>query len=90
MFLAGFVPFLKEHISHEYCVSLVQTAFDLFISRNVFQYKNYKVQTISFAGSVAYHFQEQLRSVFIKRNLTLGKIIKEPVTDLLKYHLKQN
>lgn len=90
MFLAGFVPFLKEHISHEYCVSLVQTAFDLFIARNVFQYKNYKVQTISFAGSVAYHFQEQLISVFIKRNLTLGKIIKEPVTDLLKYHLKQN
>jgi glucosamine kinase len=89
MFLAGFVPFLKENIQHEYCTFLVNNAFDLFITRNVAQYEEYQIQTVSFAGSVAWYFQKQIKAVFIKRRLHLGKIVKDPLLHLLKYHLKQ-
>jgi glucosamine kinase len=89
MFLASLVPFLKENIEHTYCSDLVKNAFDLFITRNVAQYDGYKEQDICFAGSVAYYFQEQLKWVFSQRNLRLGEIVKEPLLNLMKYHLKQ-
>jgi glucosamine kinase len=88
-FLAGFVPFLNEHIGHNYCTNLVETAFDSFISRNIAQYDGYEKESVCFAGSVAFHFQEQLKAVFLRRNLRLGEIVKEPLKDLLNYHLQQ-
>lgn len=90
MFLAGFVPFLKKNINHAYCADLAENAFDLFVERNVSQYSGYENQPISFAGSVAYHFQEQLKSVFLKRNLKLGEIVKEPLINLMNHHLQQH
>ncbi len=89
-FLAGFVPFLKKNIQHSYCTELVEISFDSFISRNVAQYEGYENQPISFAGSVAYHFQEQLKSVFLKRNIKPGVIVKEPLINLMNHHLQQN
>jgi glucosamine kinase len=89
MFLSGFVPFLKDNIRHEYCASMVESAFDLFVSRNVTQYLDYQLFNISFVGSVAYHFQEQLKVVFLKRKLTLGEILKEPLLNLMNYHLQR-
>jgi glucosamine kinase len=90
MFLASLVPFLKENIGHPYCSNLVKKAFDLFITRNVAQYDGYREQDVCFAGSVAYHFQEQLKWVFNERNLRLGEIVKEPLLNLMEYHLKQS
>jgi glucosamine kinase len=55
----------------------------------VAQYAGYEYQPISFAGSVAYHFQEQLKAVFLKRNLKLGEIVKEPLINLMNHHLQQ-
>ena len=88
-FLAQFTPFLKDNIGQTYCSNLVENAFSQFIIRNVTQYEGYKKQEICFAGSVAYHFQEQLKTVFLKKNLTLGKIVKEPLEGLLSYHMQQ-
>ncbi|SHF09681.1 hypothetical protein SAMN05444274_103477 [Mariniphaga anaerophila] len=85
-FLAGFVPFLKENIEHEYCENLVQSEFDSFIFRNVAQYSGFEKQPICFVGSVAFFFQEQLKNVLLKRNLVLGIILKEPLLKLMEYH----
>ncbi len=90
MFLASFVPFLNENIGQPYCSNLVKNAFDMFITRNVAQYEGYQEQDVCFAGSVAYHFQEQLKWVFNERNLRLGEIVKEPLLNLMEYHLKHS
>lgn len=89
MFLAGFVPFLKENLDNDYCTNLLENAFDLFITRNVAQYAGYQNQPVAFAGSVAFHFREQLKAVFLKRNLRLGEIVKEPLINLMNHHLKK-
>ena len=90
MFLAGFVPFLKNNIDHRYCADLVYDAFDRFIMRNVAQYAGYTTLPVNFAGSVAFHFQEQLKAVLSKRSLTLGKIVKEPLLNLMHHHLQKH
>jgi N-acetylglucosamine kinase-like BadF-type ATPase len=89
-FLAGFVPFLKENIEKEYCDQLVRNAFREFIDRNVAQYDGYKKLSVCFVGSVAYYFQEQLLKVLVEKNITPGTIIKEPLLNLLHYHLQNS
>lgn len=86
-FLAGFVPFLAENISNSYCTDLVEGAFSSFISRNVMQYKGHQHQPICFSGSVAFYFKKQLGNALLKNNLQPGKILKEPLPELLKFHL---
>jgi glucosamine kinase len=86
-FLAGFIPFLKENIKDNYCSSMVENAFNEFIVRNVTQYPDYEKQPICFVGSVAFHFQEQLKKVLAEKKLIPGIIIQEPLLNLLNYHL---
>lgn len=89
-FLAGFVPFLKDNIGDPYCSRLVEEAFEQFIVRNVSHYEDYREQKICFAGSVAYSFQDQLKKVLLKKNLMPGVIVKEPLINLIKFHLQQH
>ncbi|MGM0620468.1 MAG: ATPase [Bacteroidota bacterium] len=89
-FLAGFVPFLKENIENEYCDQLVRNAFGEFADRNIAQYDGYKKLSVCFVGSVAFHFQEQLLKVLVEKNITPGTIIKEPLLNLLHYHLQNS
>ena len=87
-FLAGFVPFLKENIENEYCDEIIRNALEDFISRNVAQYESYQQLPVCFVGSVAFHFQEQLLKVLVEKNITPGTVIKEPLLNLLHYHLQ--
>jgi N-acetylglucosamine kinase-like BadF-type ATPase len=89
-FLSGFVPFLSEYIQHQYCKNLVENAFELFIGRNVAQYPGYQNQPLCFVGSVAFYFQEQLKSVLLKRNLVPGVILKEPLLKLMEFHMQND
>ena len=41
-----------------------------------------------FIGSVAYHFQEELRAECAKDGIEVGQIIKKPIDGLAAYHLK--
>ena len=86
-FLAGFVPFLKENIDEEYCKKLVGESLDEFIERNIKQYAGYEKHRICFVGSVAFYFQDQLKSGLRKNGLKLDKIMKEPLQGLIQYHL---
>ena len=85
-FLAEFVPFLSENINDVYCSGLIENAFEDFIQRNVKQYPNCGKVPISFVGSVAYYFQDQLKVVLNRNNLELCRIIKNPLDGLIQYH----
>jgi N-acetylglucosamine kinase-like BadF-type ATPase len=86
LFLAGFVPFLKENIHEQYCANLVGNSFDEFVKRNIFSYSEFREVSLNFVGSVAYHFQEQLKKVLEQNQLQIGKVIKEPLNGLIDYY----
>ncbi len=88
-FLAQFVPFLKENISEGYCVELVENSFQEFIDRNVSQYSSFHEYPVSFVGSVAFYFQDQLKKVLNKNQLQLKIVLKEPLKGLLKFHTEK-
>ena len=85
-FLAQFVPFLNDNISNEYCSNLVENSFEEFIKRNIFSYSGFQQLPICFVGSVAFHFQEQLKNVLQKNHLHIKTVLKEPLNGLINYH----
>jgi len=88
-FLAQFVPFLYNNINENYCCEIVEKSFNEFIKRNVKWYTNYSELRISFIGSVADYFGEQLKLVLKNNELKLGTILKEPLEGLVQFHINK-
>ena len=85
-FLAGFAPFLAEHLDEPSIYRLVADSFYAFIYRNVKQYHRDDCE-VSFVGSIAYFFRDILSAVASDTGIVLGKIVQNPMDGLLQYHL---
>jgi glucosamine kinase len=86
-FLASFSTFCSEHIEHPFIQELIRGNFDAFITTQVLKYEGIKEMPVHFIGSIAQVFQEQLEEVLAIRGLKLGKVIRNPINNLLAYHL---
>jgi len=86
-FLAGFAKVAGQLIGHEEINELVIGCFEQFFMYQVEKYTQFSQYPVSFVGSVAFNFQNQLRAAALKRGIRMGKIIKEPIDGLLNYHL---
>lgn len=87
-YLSGFAPFLSKNIGNSYCEKLVVSEFQSFIQRNVLNYKESRELQVSFTGSVAYYFENQLKMVLQSNGLRLGRIVQHPIDLLVEYHVK--
>jgi len=86
-YLASFSPFMSEHYKSKYIKDLLTRGFEKFITQELSAYKNYENLPLHFNGSIAYHFQKELKEVIKKQGLQLGKIIKNPIDELINYHV---
>ena len=59
-----------------------------FFEYHVKCFENYQTTPVHFVGSVAFHFQEELMIVAKECNVRIGRIVKEPIMNLLEYHIK--
>ena len=84
-FLASLTPFLSKHRNQPEIHDLLVSCFRDFFQRNVMQY-NYPVYEVHFTGSIAWHFQEEVKEAVEKENLQIGKFIKSPIHGLIAYH----
>ena len=85
-FMASFSTFLFDHIANPYCQTLVENCFDDFFEKNILKYKNSQPLDVNIVGSIAFHFDAQLRKVAASKNRTIGKILRSPIEELSKYH----
>lgn len=85
-FLASFAPFLHENINEPEIKAIVDYSFSRFLDLHILPYPEAKTQDIAFVGSVAYYFSELIKDLANKKGLSISKIIKEPIQDLLKFH----
>jgi hypothetical protein len=86
-FLASLAPFIHRHLSDPAVRCLVINNFRDFFRYNIRPYglSNMKV---SFVGSIAWHFREQLAEAAQTEGFSLGAILKSPIEGLLHYHLQ--
>jgi len=86
-YLASYTKFLSEHLEHPFVWQFVKNGFQDFLDAMVLKYDNIENLPINFLGSIAVHFQPVLEAVLLENNLHFGRVIHNPVRELVRYHL---
>lgn len=84
-FLAGFSPFIREHLDEPAIWELVTRSFLAFFTRNVKQY-DYFERPVHLVGSVAWYYQDVLKEIAFDLGIRLGTIARSPMEGLIAYH----
>ena len=85
-FLASLTPFLHQYRTEKEIHELLCNAFDDFIFFNLESYRT-KSNKVSFIGSIAFYFQEELDSCLKNRGFQMERVIRDPMEGLLEYYL---
>ena len=89
-YLASFSRFISEIKSTPYGQSLLERGLQEFIETNIKSYPEYHRYKCHFVGSIAYTFSEELTALCHQQGVKTGKIIKQPINDLMTFILKRN
>lgn len=81
-YLATFAAFVGRHMDLSYCQKLAYDGVESFFKRNVLRLNPAPGEVVNFVGSVAYNLQSTLEAVAIVHDLTLGKVMREPMEGL--------
>ncbi len=85
-FLASFSKFIKEHKHHLYMQELIKSSFADFFINYITKYANYQEYKLNTVGSIGYVYKEELNISAENYGVKIGKVIKEPISELLNYH----
>lgn len=88
-YLANFSRFMLKNKQHEFIQKTLRDGFQEFIDTNVRHYDGYENLECNFVGSISYYYQEELREVFAKNNLKIGKTLQKPIEGIFEYILKR-
>lgn len=87
-FLADFNKFVLERKDHPYFVQMVSEEMKNFFEYQVIPYEESKESEINFIGSIAYYYENILRSVASELQLNVGHVVQKPIESLVNYHIK--
>lgn len=87
-YLADFNRFVAERKTHPYLQNLVYKEFQKFFEYHILPYKQCHSVEINFIGSIAFIYEDILRSVASQYHLKVGVIVRKPIDNLIAYHQK--
>ncbi|MBW7676950.1 BadF/BadG/BcrA/BcrD ATPase family protein [Chryseobacterium chendengshani] len=87
-FLADFNKFVVERKDHPYFIKMVSEEMKNFFEYQVLPYEESKESEINFIGSIAYYYENILRSVASELQLNVGHVVQKPIESLVSYHIK--
>lgn len=85
-YLAGLSQFLDKNRNHQYIRDLIKRSFSDFFVKNIKHYNGLQQHSVSFVGSIAYHYSDLLEEVATEAGVPLGKIIEKPIDGLELFH----
>ena len=86
-FLASLSEFIHRHLDEEGIRQLVYNTFSDFVNYHISRYGRRDLP-LSFVGSIAYYYQEQLQLIVQMQGYHMGTILKSPLQGLVEYHSK--
>ena len=86
-YLASFARFLNVIRRTDYAQALLKRGLLEFIETNIKSYPQYNQYKCNFVGSIAYVFTDELKALCEANNIIVGKIIRQPIHDLLEFIL---
>ncbi|ROH95522.1 BadF/BadG/BcrA/BcrD ATPase family protein [Chryseobacterium daecheongense] len=87
-YLADFNKFVVERKEHPYFQQMVFDEMMNFFDYQVLPYEEAKNAEINFIGSIAYYYENILRSAAAELNLNVGHVVQKPIESLVNYHIK--
>ena len=88
-FLASYVPFLVTYKTHSFVKDLVQKEFKYYLDTHILSHSLCYDYSISFIGSVAFYFQDILRSLCEENNLSVSEFVRFPINSLIDFHINR-
>jgi len=89
VYLASFMRFLSDNRDEKWIRDFIYNGFSKFINIHIWKYENHKEVPVHFVGSVAYHFSDLLKEACKIHRINVGVITREPVINLVEYHLRK-
>ncbi len=87
-YLAGFTVFLIENRGHYMIENIIEDSLNDFFFNHIFKYRESWTLPVHFTGSVAYGFRDVIIQMCNDFEINAGKIIKEPMSELIKFHTR--
>lgn len=87
-FLASFCEFISGNSENEQIDSIIKSSFNLLFKNHICKYPDYKKYKIRVLGSTGFYFEKQLKEVAKKYAVEIDLIIKNPIKELVDYHLR--
>ncbi|MBN2638233.1 MAG: ATPase [Bacteroidales bacterium] len=84
--IASLAEFAANHKKHPDIQEIIKKNFNDFIYEQVSRYTGFDKQDLSFTGSVAWFYQDELREVLEENHLISGIIMKDPMEGLIRWH----
>ena len=88
-FLASYVPFLVSHKMHPFVKDLVRKEFKCYLDTHVLSHPLCYDYSISFVGSVAFYFQDIIRTLCEEYNLHIAEFVHYPIHFLINFHINK-
>lgn len=84
-YLASFSRFLNGIRQTDYCQALLARGFQEFIDSDIKSFPQYHKYKCHFVGSIAYVFADELKQLCQANDVHVGKIIRQPIYDLMHF-----
>ncbi|MFT3701092.1 MAG: N-acetylglucosamine kinase [Agriterribacter sp.] len=85
-YLASFAPFLSENRGHYMIENIIEDGINDFFFHHICKFRESWTHPVSFVGGISYYFKDVLQELCSSYELTLGKILKNPMEGLSVYH----
>ncbi|MEO6522397.1 MAG: N-acetylglucosamine kinase [Mucilaginibacter sp.] len=89
-YLASFTKFLSEIKTSQYSQQVIKNGLLEFIENCIKTYPDYHDYNCHFVGSIAYYFSTELHALCEEHGVHVGKIIKQPIHELLAFVKARN
>lgn len=86
--IASYTKMLSQS-SQKLRTEICTHTFDRFFRNKINPIASNKDININFIGSIAFHFQSELKKACERNGYKLGKVLKTPLENLLKYHQRR-
>jgi N-acetylglucosamine kinase-like BadF-type ATPase len=86
-FLAGFSQFAYHNRTHLFIQELIQENFRAYFKIQVVRIPECKDYQLGLIGSVAFYYQDIIKSVAEEFGVSIGTIVEKPISGIALYHL---
>jgi len=87
-YLATFSRFLIKNKENSLFQEIINDGLDRFINHQILQFDNATEVPIHFIGSISFFLEDEIKSALSKNGLLMGRIVKRPIEELVKFHKK--